>query len=219
MTTPIPVTGITPIYDLEYLVEGEPLFHTRAKLERNAKTIEAALQSRGVAAPGAADLLTVSGRVSVAEGEIDVLQAPPGRKVTKTSVQAIPAGQWTALTWVDLAGSTSGPGMWAGTAPSRLTSTKAGRWRGMVCTIGPERLQIRSYAAGAADVTANGGVMLNANPGSTLTNASCVFDEAVIPVGGFIQAFAWNPSALDTNTGPGTRNGYTSYFSMTYVGA
>jgi hypothetical protein len=43
-----PVTGITPLYNLEYLVEGEPLRYTRQKIERNAKSIEAALALRAI---------------------------------------------------------------------------------------------------------------------------------------------------------------------------
>jgi hypothetical protein len=49
----VPVTGITPVYGIEYLEEGEPVRHTRAKLQRNAEQIEAALQATGVVpAPG-----------------------------------------------------------------------------------------------------------------------------------------------------------------------
>lgn len=43
-----PVTGITPIYGIEYLTEGEPAGYTRQKLQRNAEKIEAALVARGV---------------------------------------------------------------------------------------------------------------------------------------------------------------------------
>lgn len=53
MSSPVPVTGKTPIYGLEFLVEGEPARNTRAKLERNALTIEAALQAKGLTPPGA----------------------------------------------------------------------------------------------------------------------------------------------------------------------
>lgn len=65
-----PVTGITPVYGLEYLVEGEPVRNTRQKLERNAKGIEAALVARGVpptdlAALIAAGWFTDSGWVTV----------------------------------------------------------------------------------------------------------------------------------------------------------
>jgi hypothetical protein len=62
-----PVTGITPVYGLEYLIEGEPARYTRQKLERNAKAIEAALVAGGIAPPGASDLATLSGRVTVLE--------------------------------------------------------------------------------------------------------------------------------------------------------
>lgn len=61
------MTAQTPIYGLKYLVQGEPARNTRLALEENAFTIEAALQAGGVAAPGAADLLTVAGRVTALE--------------------------------------------------------------------------------------------------------------------------------------------------------
>lgn len=64
----IPITGITPNFGLEYLVDGEPMFHTRAKLERTMKAIDAALTAGPASPPGASDLLAVSGRVSTLEG-------------------------------------------------------------------------------------------------------------------------------------------------------
>lgn len=59
----VPVTGITPAYGIEYLVQGEPAKHTRAKLERNAKAIEAALLARGVPPPAAVDHAALAARV------------------------------------------------------------------------------------------------------------------------------------------------------------
>ena len=50
------MTATTPIYGIEYLVEGEPVRNTRAALENNALTIEAALAARGVPP---ADLVTL----------------------------------------------------------------------------------------------------------------------------------------------------------------
>lgn len=64
-----PVTGITPAYGIEYLVEGEPVKWTRQKLERNAKQIEAALLAGGVAPPGASDYAALVGRVTVLEAK------------------------------------------------------------------------------------------------------------------------------------------------------
>ena len=64
----IPITGITPNFGLEYLVEGEPMFHTRAKLQRTMEAIDAALTAGPASPPGASDLLAVSGRVSTLEG-------------------------------------------------------------------------------------------------------------------------------------------------------
>lgn len=63
MTTP----GMTNVYKLRYPVKGEPINKTRAMLEENAKSIEAALLAKGVPATGAADLAAVSGRVSPLE--------------------------------------------------------------------------------------------------------------------------------------------------------
>jgi hypothetical protein len=39
------VTAKTPVYELEYLVQGEPVRAMRAAMEGNAKSIEAALIS------------------------------------------------------------------------------------------------------------------------------------------------------------------------------
>lgn len=90
----VPVTGITPVYGIEYLVEGEPIRHTRAKLERNAAQIEAALLAGGVAAPGAADLLEVSGRVTALEA---TLQTQPYAKLYGTGTLSLASGTWTAM--------------------------------------------------------------------------------------------------------------------------
>lgn len=72
MTSPIPVTGKTAIYELEYLLEGEPAFHHRAKLERNSKKLDTLLQAAGIAPPAAADLAAVAGRVTALEGSVPV---------------------------------------------------------------------------------------------------------------------------------------------------
>jgi len=90
-----PVTGITPIYGLEYIVQGEPARYARQKLERSMKQVEAALQLGGVAAPGASDLLAVSGRVSTLE------QAAAARPFAvllgASGTTAVPNGAWTVL--------------------------------------------------------------------------------------------------------------------------
>jgi hypothetical protein len=51
------MTALTPIYGLEYLVQGEPARNTRQALENNAKTIEAALLARGVPPADLLDLI------------------------------------------------------------------------------------------------------------------------------------------------------------------
>lgn len=61
------MTAQTPVYGIKYPVIGEPIRTTRQILEDNAKAVEAALLSGGVAAPGATDLLALAGRVNVIE--------------------------------------------------------------------------------------------------------------------------------------------------------
>jgi hypothetical protein len=61
------VTAQTPLYGIKYLVNGEPIRNTRQALEDNAKTIEAALASVPMSAPGATDLAAVAARVGVVE--------------------------------------------------------------------------------------------------------------------------------------------------------
>lgn len=63
----VPVTGITPIYGIEYLIEGEPARNTRAKMERNAKQIEATFAAGGLAPPGTPDLAAAIARIGVLE--------------------------------------------------------------------------------------------------------------------------------------------------------
>lgn len=71
VTAPIvPVTGKTPIYELEYLLEGEPAFHIRQKWQRLAQRVESLLQGRGLAPQEVLDGLTVLGRVSTLESAV-----------------------------------------------------------------------------------------------------------------------------------------------------
>ena len=65
----VPITGVTPIFGLEYPVQGEPAFHIRQKWQRSMQKVEAALAAGPASPPGASDLLAVSGRVSVLEAE------------------------------------------------------------------------------------------------------------------------------------------------------
>jgi hypothetical protein len=89
-----PVTGITPIYGLEYPIEGEPIRYTRQKLERTMLAIEEALSLGGVAAPGASDLLAVSGRVSTLEA---AAASRPIAVLTGTGTLSLATNTWTAL--------------------------------------------------------------------------------------------------------------------------
>jgi hypothetical protein len=63
------MTAKTPVFELEYIVEGEPLREARLALENNAKTTEAALVRGGIAPPAAQDLATLAGRVTTLEGK------------------------------------------------------------------------------------------------------------------------------------------------------
>lgn len=96
------MTAKTPVYQLEYIVQGEPIRNTRLALENNAKSIEAALIARGVAAANAPDVLAVSGRVSKLEAPGCVVYVP--NTMVLTSTAAVPQ----LVTWTYAAGSTAG---------------------------------------------------------------------------------------------------------------
>lgn len=115
----IPITGITPVYGMEYLVEGEPLFHTRAKLERNAKTTEAALVRGGVAPPAAQDLAALAGRVTL-------LETLPMCVARATATQSIAAGAFVRLNFQT---TDVNDGMFSVAAPDRITVTKKGLYQ------------------------------------------------------------------------------------------
>lgn len=68
------MTATTPVFQLEYIVEGEPLRNARPALENNAKTIEAALLRGPASPPNAQDLATVAGRVTSLESRVTVLE-------------------------------------------------------------------------------------------------------------------------------------------------
>lgn len=75
------MTAKTPVYQLEYIVEGESARNARGALERNAKSIEAALVAGGVTPPGASDLAALAGRVAALEAitawaDLPVIGAP-----------------------------------------------------------------------------------------------------------------------------------------------
>jgi hypothetical protein len=133
-----PVTGITPIYGLEYPVEGEPIRYTRQKLERTMLAIEEALSNGGVAATGAADLLTVSGRVSVLEA---VAAAQAYATIQGTGTQSLPNNTWTALA---MTGTETDP------LSGHSLVTNTSRW---VCPAGQGGLYL---AGGSANFAANG---------------------------------------------------------------
>lgn len=92
------MTAQTPVYGIKYLTVGEPARNTRAALQANAETIEAALVAGGVAAPGAADLLTVAGRVTTVENRATALETLPICVLRSTTEVSLPVG-WTTMAW------------------------------------------------------------------------------------------------------------------------
>lgn len=64
-----PVTGRTPLFQLPYMQQGQPIFEYRQISEDLAKALEAVLASKAVSPPGAADLAAVAGRVSALEAD------------------------------------------------------------------------------------------------------------------------------------------------------
>lgn len=66
------MTAKTPVYQLEYIVEGESARNARGALERNAKSIEAALITGGIAPPNTTDLLAAIARIAALEGAAPV---------------------------------------------------------------------------------------------------------------------------------------------------
>lgn len=118
MTSPapvVPVTGTTPFYGIEYLIEGEPAWHTRQKLERNARTVEAALL-RGGAPPAWSDAVefvarfavSVRGHGAVGDGVADDTEAFRAALAAGERIVFVPAGTYLirgflrvyARTWV-----------------------------------------------------------------------------------------------------------------------
>lgn len=96
MTAPvIPVTGKTPVYSIEYLLEGEPAYYFRAKLQRNSDRLEALLQARGIAPLEAQQALALSGQVNANSDRVTALEG----KLTTAWVDLTPvAASYTAYT-------------------------------------------------------------------------------------------------------------------------
>lgn len=87
MTTPV-----TPVFQLPYLANGEPLYLMRARVQAALFALETILQSKAVSPPGASDLATLAGRVTA-------LEADQSAEDTLRAVQAPTFGanwaQWT----------------------------------------------------------------------------------------------------------------------------
>ncbi len=84
----------TPIYGFQYPVVGEPARTTRAILENNAKKAEAMGQAKGVAAPGASDLLAVAGRVTALESaRYAILRGSGTMSLANATWTAVPFAQ------------------------------------------------------------------------------------------------------------------------------
>jgi hypothetical protein len=84
------MTAKTPVFQLEYIVEGEPIREARLALENNAKTIEAALVAGGVAPPAAQDMVALVAR-------INALESPVRAGLTSTAIQNNLAAGWRSV--------------------------------------------------------------------------------------------------------------------------
>lgn len=83
------MTAKTTNFGLEYLTLGEPVRNTRAALQRNAETIDAALTRGGIAPPAAQDLVAVATRTTNLETRATALEQPAGFRAT-SSVPNVP---------------------------------------------------------------------------------------------------------------------------------
>lgn len=89
MTSPPPVVpATTPLFQLPYLAEGQPMYGTRAVLQALVAKLEAVLQTKAVSPPGASDLLAVANRVAALESD----QAAEDAQGAATAVTF--GGQW-----------------------------------------------------------------------------------------------------------------------------
>jgi hypothetical protein len=89
------MTAKTPIYELEYIVEGESLSEARPALEASMKRVEAALVLGGIAPPEAQDLAELSGRVTALEADTASTEVTYVTNVTM-GYNDVAAG-WTGL--------------------------------------------------------------------------------------------------------------------------
>lgn len=200
----------TPIYSVTAMDDDHPLADLALVTRLVADTVEAALVRGGIAPPEAQDLATLAGRVTTLE--TDVQNGPPGRRVTKTGGQAVTTA-WTLLTWENLASSASGPGMWSAANPSRLVATRPGRHRLLLSNFGVHAMQVRKNAAGN---NLNGEQVAALN-GASVANLylNVPGDEIPMLAGDYVEAWGVAPAAGTM----GTQQGYTAYFSLTWIGA
>lgn len=81
------MTAQTPVYGIQYLEVGEPARTTRAALQANAQTIEAALLAGGITPPGASDYAALVGRVNTLETTVALLTDRPRAVLRQTTAQ------------------------------------------------------------------------------------------------------------------------------------
>jgi hypothetical protein len=148
----------TPIYGLRYLELGEPARNTRQVLQDNAETIEAALAAGGVAAPGAADLLAVSGRVSVLEAA--AAARPVAILTGSAGTTPLTSGTWAPLPLAGVEERDDLGGHSTTTNPSRWTCP-AGEG-GLYWVVGTTRID-GATGAKSAGVRKNGAELTRLN--------------------------------------------------------
>lgn len=210
------MTAQTPVYGIKYPEVGEPIRTTRQILEDNAKAVEAALVSGGIAPPSASDLATLSGRVTTLEEQqwrrarVDLAAA-----YTYTSGDVAMNTQTYAVAYD--AGPAGGANAMWDSVNKRLTCRKTGLYR-VRCRL--------VLSGGTADAN---GVLRLATAGTpatavlsrnfkTFTNETYVEvdDEVVLTNGQFLIPVLW--LAAGTPTVQTTQGGTKTSIRFDYRG-
>lgn len=232
MTAPIvPVTGKTPIYGIEYLLEGEPAFYIRARLQRNSEKLEALMAARALAPPAAADLTAVSGRVSTLEtvaaerrwrrASIRLAADLPSYTTSQADILVgTGAGAWVVDYDAGPAGSANA--MYSTAFPGRLTARKGGEYaaRLTIPTLG-------GTAGVAAVVRLSRNAGGSASPGFAVKSShyivtgesycDVVLPSIVLNAGDYLNGTFWSATTAAL-TVKALVNGTTARMTLDYLG-
>lgn len=192
--------GVTPVYGLRYVIQGQSARDTRKYLEENAKSIEAALLLGGVAAPGASDLLQVSGRVSTLEADAAARPVAMLRgSGTLSLTNNVPAALPLALEDVDPLGGHS-------TTVNTSRWTCPAGWAGTYLVMAGVRIDGGSTGWRTASIRKNGaGLVGNKGINSEQQNAAGAAFVTIAPTlvalagGEYLELFATQDSGAALN--------------------